>query len=119
MKLLSLTRPAALLGLLGAGALSGSAALANPWGPYGPRHQQHQGWVQAQRHWADQSHRQHMLRLSQLEQCLERARHRRDQDQCLRRDEQARELQWQRDQQEWQALLRWQSGPSQPRLTWR
>lgn len=130
MNLHTLPRPAALLGLLGAGALSTSTALANPWqagpGPYGPQHgwqhgwqhgQQHLGWVQAQRHWADQSHRQHMLRLNQLEQCLNRARHRRDHEQCLRRDEQARERQWQRDQQEWHALLRWQG--TQARMPWR
>jgi hypothetical protein len=73
--------------------------------------------VQAQRAWADQSYRQTQRRLDQLEQCLGRARQRWDNDQCLRRDDQARERQWQRDQQEWQALLRSQASTAQ--LPWR
>jgi hypothetical protein len=34
------------------------------------------------------------------------ARQRWDHDQCLRRDEQARQWHWQHDQQQWQVLLR-------------
>ena len=103
MTVLSLPRMALLLGLLSGSAFSASAALANPWRP-SPAPQL--GWVQAQRDWADESYRQTQRRLDQLEQCLGRARQRWDRDQCLHRDEQARERQWQRDQQRWQALMR-------------
>ena len=44
-------------------------------------------------------------RLDQLDRCLSSARERWDNDQCLRRDEQARERQRRRDQQEWQLLM--------------
>ena len=97
-----------LLSLLGGGLLSGGAALADPlpnapWRPSYPGPQL--GWVQAQRDWAEQSYRQTRRRLDQLEWCLRQVRQPWQQEQCLRRDEQARQRQWQRDQQEWQVLL--------------
>lgn len=117
MTSLSFPRLALVLGLLGGGAaISAGTALANPLWPGGvasswrPNPSPHFGWVQAQRAWADQSYRQTQWRLDQLEQCLGRARQRWDNDQCLRRDLQARERQWQRDQQEWQAKLPWRPG---------
>jgi len=123
MTFLPVSRLALVLGLLGGGAVSAGAALANPlWpggvaSPWRPNPGLQRGWVQAQRAWADQSYRQTQRRLNQLEQCLGRARQRSDNDQCLRRDEQARERQWQRDQQEWQALMRRQGATAQ--LPWR
>jgi len=116
-------RLALVLGLLGGGAVSAGTALASPlWpggvvSPWRPNPGLQLGWVQAQRAWFDQSYWQTQRRLDQLEQCLGRARQRWDNDQCLRRDEQARERQWQRDQQEWQALLRRQGSTAQ--LSWR
>ena len=123
MTFLPFPRLALLLGLLGNGAVSAGTALANPMGPgsvvspWRPAPALQLGWVQAQRAWADQSYWQTQRRLDQLEKCLGRARQRWDNDQCLRRDEQARERQWQRDQQEWQALIRRQDSSAQ--LTWR
>jgi hypothetical protein len=120
---LSFPRLALVLGLLGGGAISAGAVLANPLWPGGvvsswrPNPTLHLGWVQAQRAWVDRSYRQTQWRLDQLEQCLGRARQRLDSDQCLRRDEQARERQWQRDQQEWQGLMRRQGSTAQ--LPWR
>ncbi|MEX1315814.1 MAG: hypothetical protein AB1Z22_01655 [Synechococcaceae cyanobacterium] len=125
MKSLPLSRILLVLGLLGGGALSADAALANPlvFGnavrPWRPASAQQLGWVQAQRAWADQSHRQTHHRLNQLEQCLRRARQPLANEQCLQRDAQALELQWQRDQQEWQALMRRFATPSAVRLPWR
>ena len=108
-----LPRAALLLGLLG-GGLSAGAGLANPWRPNpNPNPGLHLGWVQAQRAWADQSYRQTQRRLEQLEQCLGRASHRWDADRCLRRDEQARQRQWQRDQQDWQSLQQRQGAIAQ------
>lgn len=123
MTSLPFPRLALVLGLLGGAAVSAGTALANPMWPGGvvspwranPGLQR--GWVQAQRAWADQSYWQTQRRLDQLEQCLGRAGQRWDNDQCLRRDEQARERQWQRDQQEWQALMRRQDSTAQ--LPWR
>jgi hypothetical protein len=127
MKLSPLPRLTLVLGLLGSGAISGvvsaGSALADPQLParaVGPWHSNpglHRGWVQAQRDWADQSYRQAQWRLDQLERCLSSARQRWDNDQCLRRDEQVRERQWQRDQQEWQVLMRRQASIAQ--LPWR
>lgn len=116
MTLLTLPRLALLLGLLGGGTVGATAAQANPWRP---SHAPQQGWVQAQRDWAEQHYRQTQRRLDQLEQCLSRARQRRDQDQCLRRDEQARERQWQRDRQSWQALIRRQTPYATGPQPWR
>lgn len=123
MTSLSFPRLALVLALLGGGAVSAGSALANPlWpggieSPWWANPGLNRGWVQAQRHWVDQSYRQTQRRLDQLEQCLGRARQRWDNDQCLRRDEKARERQWQRDQQEWQALMRRQGSTAQ--LPWR
>lgn len=122
MTSLPFPRLALLLGLLGGGAVSAGTALANPlWygggvGPWRPNPDLNLDWVQAQRVWADQSYWATQRRLDQLEQCLGRARQRRDNDQCLRRDAQARERQWQRDQQEWQTLMRRQGSTAQ--LPW-
>lgn len=119
MTSLPFPRLALVLGLLGAAALSADTALANSmWSrgvasPWRPNPAPQLVWVQAQRTWADQSYRQTQRRLDQLEQCLGRVRQRWDIDQCLRRDEQARERQWQRDQQEWQDLIRRQSPTAQ------
>jgi hypothetical protein len=123
MTSLPFPRLALMLGLLGVGAVSAGTALANPtWpggvvSPWRPNPGLQLGWVEAQRAWADQSYRQTQRRLDQLEQCLGRARQRWDNDQCLRRDAQARERQWQRDQQEWQALMRREDATAQ--LHWR
>ena len=123
MTSLPFPRLALMLGLLGVGAVSAGTALANPtWpggvvSPWRPNPGLQLGWVEAQRAWADQSYRQTQRRLDQLEQCLGRARQRWDNDQCLRRDAQARERQWQRDQQEWHALMRREDSTAQ--LPWR
>jgi len=115
-----------VLGLLGSGAYAGVVgtgfALADPSfpgrsvGAWNATPSQHRDWVQAQRAWADEAYHQTMWRLDQLERCLVSARQRRDQDQCLRRDAQARERQWQRDQQEWQVRVRRQAIAAQ--LSW-
>ena len=103
MSVLSLPRMALVLGLLGSGTIGATAALAAPWRPYPAPSPD---WVQAQRSWVDQSYRQTQRRLDQLQQCLRSARQRWDHEQCLRRDEQARQWQWQIEQQQWQVLLR-------------
>lgn len=111
MKSFPLPRLALVLGLLGSGAVSVSTALADPQfpgravGPWSPYSGLQRGWVQAQRALADQSYRQTQWRLDQLDRCLNSARERWANDQCLRRDEQARERQRRRDQQEWQLLM--------------
>lgn len=109
-------RLALLLGLLGCGAFSATAALANPWRPY---RTSQLDWVQAQRDWADQSYQRTQRRLDQLEQCLSRARQSWDRDKCLRRDEQARELQWQREEQQFRSLMRRHSTSADSRRPWR
>lgn len=116
MPRLSRPRLALLLGLLGCGAFSATAALANPWRPY---QTSQLDWVQAQRDWADQSYQRTQRRLDQLEQCLSRARQSWDRDKCLRRDEQARELQWQREEQQLQSLMRRHSTSADGRWPWR
>jgi hypothetical protein len=124
MKSLPLSRIALVLSLVGGGALGADAALANPLvtgtagGSWRPGPGQHLGWVQAQRAWTDQSYRQTRARLDQLERCLTRARQPWATEQCLRRDEQVRAWQWQRDQQEWQVLMRRFSTPSAVQLPW-
>jgi hypothetical protein len=128
MKFLPISRIALVLSLLGGSALGAEAALANPLvagnavGSWRPGSSQHLDWVRAQRAWTDQSYRQTRWRLDQLERCLTRARQPWATDECLRRDQQAQAWQWQRDQQQWQVLMRrfgapgssaqrpWQSG---------
>ena len=123
MKSFPLPRLALVLGLLSSGAVSAGTALADPpfpgraVGRWSPNLGHQRGWVQAQRALADQSYRQTQWRLDQLDRCLISARQRRDNDQCLRRDEQARERQWRRDQQEWQLLMGRQGSTAQ--LPWR
>lgn len=115
MTIHSFRRRALLLGLLSCSAFGATTALADPW-RLSPAPQL--GWVQAQRSWADQSYRQTHQRLDQLEQCLSRARQAWSRDQCLRRDEQARERQWQRDQQLWQMLARRNTATSYAPVPW-
>jgi hypothetical protein len=107
-------RLALLLGLVGSAAISGGAALAAPWIP--PL-EQHRDWLQAQRSWAEQSYQQTQRRLDRLETCLRWARRPRDEERCMSRDQEARERQWQRDQQEWQALA--QGRGTSPWVPWR
>lgn len=112
-----------LLCLLGSTtALPFTAALARPSAPDSPswsdrsdrdrdrdRNQERdrdQAWLEAQRARADLAYQQTQRRLDQLERCLDRSRRSQERDQCLRRDLEARERQWQRDQRDWQVLIR-------------
>lgn len=108
-------RLALVLSLFGGSAYAGPASLANSWRsePVPQRN-----WVEVQREWAEQSHRQTQRRLDRLDQCLSRARQRWEYDQCLRRDDLAREWQWQRDQQRWQTLVQQYVPQAQARTPW-
>jgi len=115
-----------LLCLLGGTSLPFAAAQAIPWVPEslgsiaradndrsGDRHRD---WLDLQRAWTERTHQLTQRRLDQLDRCLERSRRNQERDQCLRRDLEARERQWQRDQRDWQQLIRRQGGIAQ--LSW-
>lgn len=125
-------RAALLLCLLGGGCLSLPAAEARPYGfdstdgpgygVYGPYSSarlsgdRHRDWLEGQRQRSQQAYWQTQRRLDQLERCLERSRQSSERDQCLRRDLEARERQWQREQRDWQQLIRRQGRVAQ--LAW-
>jgi hypothetical protein len=105
-------RLALLLCLLSGTSLPVTAALARPSLPdsaYSTERsgsERHRDWLRAQRSRAEQAYEQTQRRLDQLERCLDRSRQGQERDQCLRRDLEARERQWQRDQRDWQLLIR-------------
>lgn len=104
-------RLALLLCLVSSTSLPVTAALARPSLPDsltstdrgGDRHRD---WLRAQRYRSEQAYELTQRRLDQLERCLDRSRRSQERDQCLRRDLEAREHQWQRDQRDWQLLMR-------------
>ena len=115
-------RLALLLCLLGGTSLPVTAALARPSAPEpfsiadrnsGDRHRD---WLKVQRSRAQQAYQQTQRRLDQLERCLDRSRQNQERDQCLRRDLEAQERQWQREQRDWQLLIRRQGRTAQ--LSW-
>jgi hypothetical protein len=125
------SRTALLLCLLGGSCLSLPAAQARPfeldssassYGTYAPYStarsggDRHRDWLEAQRARSEQAYQQTQRRLDQLERCLGRSRQSADRDQCLRRDLEARERQWQREQRDWQQLIRRQGRIAQ--LAW-
>lgn len=123
-----------LVCLLGSTSLPLSPALAGPWSSdplfradrtdtnrNGDRNRDrgdnsYSDWLDAQRSRTEQAYQQALRRLDQLERCLDRSRRHQDRDQCLRRDLEARERQWQRDQRDWQLLMRRQGRVAQ--LAW-
>jgi hypothetical protein len=121
-------RLALLLCLLGSTSLPVTAALARPFAPNGftsfdslerlqrAGSDRHRDWLDAQRARAEQGFRLTERRLDQLERCLERSRQSQERDQCVRRDLEARERQWQREQRDWQVLIRRQGRIAQ--LSW-
>lgn len=116
------SRLALLLCLLGGTSLPVTAALARPWAhePYSiadrSSDDRHRDWLKVQRSQAQQAYLQTQRRLDQLERCLDRSRRSPERDQCLRRDLEARERQMQRDQRDWQLLMRRQGRTAQ--LSW-
>ena len=121
-------RLALLLCLLGSTSLPVTAALARPFAPDSFTSfdglerlaragvDRHRDWLDAQRARAEQAYLQTERRLDQLERCLDRSRQAQERDQCLRRDLEARERQWQREQRDWQLLIRRQGRIAQ--LSW-
>jgi hypothetical protein len=112
------SRLALLLCLLGGTSLPVTAALARPAFPDTvddgaarldndrSASDRYRDWIGAQRSRAEQAYQQTQRRLDQLERCLDRSRQNSERDQCLRRDLEARERQWQRDRRDWQLLIR-------------
>ena len=107
------SRLALLLCLLGGATLPVTVTLAGParadsYGLGSDRYgsDRYHDWLDSQRERAEQAYRQTQIRLDQLERCLDRSRQSQERDQCLRRDLEARERQWQRDQRDWQLLIR-------------
>lgn len=113
-----------LLCLLGGTSLPITAALARPTLPDSlllaerSGDDRHRDWLKAQRSRAEQAYQQTQRRLDQLERCLDRSRQSRERDQCLLRDLEARERQWQRDQRDWQLLIRRQGRVAQLTRPW-